>query len=141
MRACSLCSVEKPLTEFAKKGNGFNYTCKPCKNEYNRKHYEDNKEYYKLKAAKHNQSRLKINRVNLVEYLRQASCIDCGETDIEVLEFDHRDRDNKSGMVSRFLSYSWARIQKEIDKCDVRCANCHRKRTRRQLGWWTDTEN
>jgi hypothetical protein len=32
--------------------------------------------------------------------------------------------------------YSIARIKEEIEKCDVRCANCHTRRTAHQFGWW-----
>jgi hypothetical protein len=32
--------------------------------------------------------------------------------------------------------YSWSKILEEIEKCDVRCANCHRRRTAKQLGWY-----
>lgn len=28
------------------------------------------------------------------------------------------------------------RIETEIKHCDVRCANCHRRRTIKQLGWY-----
>jgi hypothetical protein len=53
-----------------------------------------------------------------------------------VLEFDHHDRATKREDVSRLMAYSsWRRIEAEIAKCDVRCANCHRRRTAHQLGW------
>ena len=47
------------------------------------------------------------------------------------LEFDHRDRTTKIAAVSQLIArqFSWDKIMAEIDKCDVRCANCHRKRT------------
>lgn len=73
----------------------------------------------------------------LLQYLRAHPCIDCGETDILVLEFDHRDQATKSHDIGPARSRaSLATIQAEVAKCDVRCANCHRRRTARQLGSW-----
>lgn len=76
-------------------------------------------------------------RAAMWEYLRLHPCVDCGEADPVVLEFDHvrgTKRCNVSQMVSSYLS--WATILKEIAKCDVRCANCHRRRTAIQFGWY-----
>jgi hypothetical protein len=54
-----------------------------------------------------------------------------------VLEFDHRDRTTKRHDVSTLVrkKFSWSTILAEINKCDVVCANCHRRRTARQFGW------
>jgi len=53
-----------------------------------------------------------------------------------VLEFDH-DEDKERSISQLVLDgVSWLRISQEIDKCKVRCANCHRKRTAKQLGWY-----
>lgn len=51
--------------------------------------------------------------------------MDCGESDPVVLEFDHRDPSLKLG---RVMEVTNMRLEDEVDKCDVRCANCHRKR-------------
>jgi hypothetical protein len=32
--------------------------------------------------------------------------------------------------------YCWARILEELQKCDVRCANCHRRKTARDFKWF-----
>lgn len=84
--------------------------------------------------------RVKI-RHYLLEYLLQKACVDCGEKDPIVLEFDHLDRKNKTRQISRFLSghYSWKKIKVEIEKCEIRCANCHRRKTYSQLKWWGRT--
>lgn len=68
------------------------------------------------------------------DYKSCVGCIDCGEKDPVVLDFDHRDsktKDLKIGHVLREVSLK--RIKLEIEKCDIRCANCHRRKHARQL--------
>lgn len=81
-------------------------------------------------------ARRQLYRRRMLEYLWQHPCVDCWERDPVVLEFDHRG--GKQETVSNMLlNYcDWARIQHELSKCDVRCANCHRRRTAKMLGWY-----
>jgi hypothetical protein len=64
-------------------------------------------------------------------YLLEHPCVDCGENDIRVLEFDHRDPGQKHGGISRMVADRCGvdKIKAEVEKCDVRCANCHRRRS------------
>ncbi len=69
------------------------------------------------------------NRREVLQYLLKHPCVDCGEADPLVLEFDHQ-RDklfNISTLLCRPVV--WSLILAEIQKCQVRCANCHRRRT------------
>lgn len=77
-------------------------------------------------------------RKNLFELLAKSKCIDCGEKDPIVLEFDHRDTEKKFKIVGKMLSghYSWKSVYNEIQKCDIRCANCHRRKTYLQQKSW-----
>lgn len=94
-----------------------------------RRHYEKDKEGYKKKAYEFNLMARKRNREFILSYLSTHPCVDCGEDDIIVLEFDHL-RDKKGDVSTMSNSaYSLKRIQEEISKCDVRCANCHRRKT------------
>ena len=75
------------------------------------------------------------NRARVLEYLWNHSCVDCGESDPIILEFDHvtgKKRESISLAVSR--GWGWASIEAEIAKCEVRCANCHARKTARKLG-------
>lgn len=82
--------------------------------------------------------RVKVNRTKVVAYLLQNPCVDCGETDWLVLQFDHRDPTTKTAPVSRLVYLnSWPKIKEEIDKCDVRCANCHSRRTAEQMDFYS----
>jgi tRNA G26 N,N-dimethylase Trm1 len=78
------------------------------------------------------------NRAKVTEFLLVHPCTDCGEKDVRVLEFDHRK--NKIRGVGEMIigHFSWKRIMAEIKKCDVRCANCHRRRTLGTPLWFTD---
>lgn len=72
----------------------------------------------------------------LLHYLRAHPCVDCGEADPIVLDFDRRDPIPKRVAVSKLVWRStWAYIEAEMAKCDVRCANCHRRRTAVEFGW------
>ena len=74
-------------------------------------------------------------REKLLQFLSTKKCIDCGENDPIVLEFDHTKPSNKFKQLSTMLSghYSWDTILREIKKCKIRCANCHRRRTYTQF--------
>ena len=59
---------------------------------------------------------------------QKVQCVRCGETHIACLDFHHRNPDEKDFLVSIAVSkYPLDRIKEEVAKCDVLCANCHRK--------------
>ena len=74
-------------------------------------------------------SSVNAKRVYVIDYLMMHPCVDCGETDLIVLEFDHQ-RDKKYNIAKLITNNcSLKRLVLEIDKCQVRCANCHRRKT------------
>ena len=97
---------------------------------YQKEHYRNNKEYYKSKAKASKLKQRVCNRAFVDRVKRVLRCVDCGESNPVVLEFDHV-RGEKAGniadMVHRPLCVD--AIKEEIRKCEVRCANCHRKKT------------
>ena len=68
-------------------------------------------------------------RVWLITYLRGKSCVDCGESDPVVLEFDHTG--NKKFNIGTAVKYgrSLPGIIEEAARCAIRCCNCHRRIT------------
>jgi len=74
------------------------------------------------------------------DLLLKSQCVDCGEKRPETLQFDHRDPKLKSFSISNGIhdNVAWSRVLAEIDKCDIRCANCHAVRTANQFDWYKD---
>jgi len=72
-------------------------------------------------------------------YLTEHPCVDCGNSDPRVLEFDHV-RGVKKYNVSEMQNqrHTVKALFEEIAKCDVRCANCHRIKTYYQFQWHKD---
>ncbi len=106
------------------------YKNKEDQRNYQKRHYRNNKEVYKGRAKEFGKKSRKRNSKWVFDYLSSHPCVDCGEPDVIVLEFDHvKDfkKDNISDLVSN--GYSLKTIQAEIEKCEVRCANCHRRVT------------
>lgn len=140
-KQCTFCKEIKPLDEKhfnykSIKKNRFGNVCKICQRQYRAAHYQNNKSYYIEKAAKtRNELRVR-NRRLLWEYLSTHPCVDCGIADPLVLEFDHV-RGKKTGEVARIAGQkTWKTVMREIEKCEVRCANCHRRKTALQLGYY-----
>ncbi len=138
VRRCSRCGETTPLDEFPIKSRvtGLRRGCRLCCRAYGREHYWRDRDPYLNKArARRREERPRI-RAAVGEYLRTHPCIDCGETDILLLDFDHRDRAAKLAPVSRLAHWaSLGVVLSEIAKCDVRCGNCHRSRTATQRNW------
>lgn len=64
------------------------------------------------------------------QYKLDKGCIDCGYREHPAaLDFDHRDPSLKYANIAQMITYSWKAIKAELDKCAVRCANCHRIKT------------
>lgn len=92
--------------------------------------YYKNKKYYLDYRARRNKEIYKRNTLYIYEYLRSHPCVDCGNCDPRVLQFDHVRGEKKMPVsnMARFY-YSQDTIMNEIKKCDIRCANCHAIRT------------
>jgi hypothetical protein len=114
-----------------------NTRCKFCQSHISKQHYKNNKQSYLDRARTREVRVIEDNQNRLVEYLASHPCVDCGCTDVRVLEFDHV-RGKKSGDISRMVGegFSWSTIEAEIAKCEIRCANCHRIREGEKRGWW-----
>ena len=109
--------------------------CRPCHSAYHREHYLANKQRY-VEQARERKRQLRHERTQfLIEFFATHPCADCGETDPVVLEFDHVNAENKRFEIGAALAYrAWETILEEIEKCEVVCANCHRRRTARRRG-------
>jgi hypothetical protein len=90
----------------------------------------------------HNRRRYKRQAIGREEIMRRIrsyklgkSCVDCGESDPIVLEFDHVRGEKRADIGRMSQVATWAKIEDEIAKCELRCANCHRRKTARQFNW------
>jgi len=139
MKRCSTCRETKPLEDFNRykaSPDGRDRRCRACAKAW----YAANRKTHVQKVRQRNlKHRAELYKF-LAEYLRENPCIDCGETDIRVLEFDHRPGEQKLKMISALVAEpaSLPKLLREIAKCDVVCANCHRRRTSTRAGFWKE---
>ena len=118
--------------------------CKNCSRIYVKQHYMNNRSYYLNKAKIRNKKIKDCVHKMIGNYLLVHPCVDCGESDLLVLEFDHIDRSTKLGEVAHIVKrkLSANKIMEEISKCEVRCANCHRRKTEiESLSWKINFSN
>jgi hypothetical protein len=81
----------------------------------------------KLKTKSLRQSKLEFSQ-RAVDYLG-GKCLDCGFTTGYIAAFDfHHLRDKKYALATMFGKHSWSAIVRELDKCVLLCATCHRIR-------------
>jgi hypothetical protein len=137
-KRCPKCEVVLPVSNFSKRANGKCIAyCKACQSLYMRFHYVANKDDYFARRLLSNRRSIDRNRAYALEFLRTHPCVDCGQTDPILLDFDHIDPSTKTAAVSNLIrcAYGLARIKAEIERCVVRCVKCHRNRTAEQFSW------
>jgi HNH endonuclease len=136
MKECGKCKENLPIENFSwkNKDRGWRQSyCKNCNKNTNKEHYRKNKTVY---ADKSKLAKIK-NLINKNEYLKSHPCVACGENDPIVLEFDHIDSTSKKMEIYKMISYgyTWDNILKEIEKCQVLCANCHKRKTAKEFDY------
>lgn len=142
MKNCTLCQTQKDLSDFNKKASnkdGLQNVCRECNAKRSKQYYAENREKHLKVIRKRSNKVIANNQKYIVEYLQNHPCVDCQESDIIVLEFDHQRDKNKN--ISTLVSegYSLNTVKKEIEKCEVVCANCHRRRTAKELNHYRHT--
>ena len=104
-KQCPACGKTKQKSNFSKNAaryDGLQAQCKECKKASDAKHYSENKE-----------KQLQRNKDN-----RKESCC---------LDFHHPNDDKETGVSVLACAACRNKLWKEIAKCVVVCANCHRK--------------
>jgi|AntDryMetagUQ889_1029465.scaffolds.fasta_scaffold03982_4 hypothetical protein len=133
---CYRCGEVKPAEAFAwrRKARGQRDSfCRPCRSAYGKEHYAANRQRY-IDQALVIKDRLRLERTRyLIELFKSHPCVDCGEGDPVVLEFDHL-HDKSFSIGPELSTRNWQSILDEIEKCEVVCANCHRRRTAQRRG-------
>lgn len=139
IKQCSKCKEDKTEADFNwlnKAKNQKQYFCKDCMKSSRKKSYSKHKGKQIKRVEKRNKKVREENKAKIVAYLTAHPCVDCGENDVIVLQFDHvRDKKKNSIAIMLQRAYSWETIEKEIAKCDIRCANCHIRKTTLERNW------
>lgn len=130
MKICSKCKQEKKFDAFInrkKNKDGLSSYCKECYYEYNKKsYYKDPKKRNNYLILKR---REKVHNFNKWIIESNLKCKKCGEDHPAVLDFHHINPEEKKGNISnlKWRGLSKETLFKEIEKCIILCANCHRK--------------
>lgn len=137
MRRCARCGQVRPLEEYhiQYRPTGERLTwCRSCMAEAKRAWYARRRDHQKARVKLNSERTTRENQARAWEYLGQHPCVDCGESDPVVLQFDHVGVKRKN--VSHMLGggFRWSEIEAEIANCEVRCGNCHRRKTAREQG-------
>lgn len=128
-KKCCKCKSEKDLCEFNRnksRKDGCSGYCKQCNDEYQKQHYLQNKTDYQDNKRSF---RKKLTNA-IAEIKSKASCVICGENHPAVLEFHHKDATEKDFAIAEVvrLGYNLAKLMEEINKCEILCSNCHKKK-------------
>ena len=101
------------------------------------RYYRNNAER-RRKIREDNKRRIILARIFVKEYKSSHPCVDCTEEDWRCLSFDHVRGKKKFDICNMVTGgKSILTIKEEIKKCEIRCMNCHMKRTRVMKGWYS----
>lgn len=143
LKVCTICNITQNINQFNKRkrsSDGYQNICRECNRKRSRKYYDDNKGHHKKVVYGRKINHIQASKEFVYDYLKCHGCVDCPEKDPIVLDFDHV-RGKKYRAISQMVhrGNSLKKIKKEMEKCEVRCANCHRRKTAKELEYFTYT--
>jgi len=132
-QVCTRCHQTKSIDEFNSRWKHLGErqrTCRACQSEQKKNWYKKNKKSHKENVYENKIKNIEAARAYVWDFLLSHPCVKCGESDPAILEFDHV-RGQKRAEVTKLMrdGYTLKIIQREIDKCVVLCANCHKRKT------------
>jgi hypothetical protein len=130
-KRCGRCKQVKPEAAFNRLREGRQHWCRECFREYFRARGDLHREQSRTAKDK----RVARDRRFLREYLESHPCVDCGEADTRVLDFDHVGDKTLAICEMALRGAPIPKLEAEIAQCEVVCANCHRRRTATRAGW------
>lgn len=139
-KTCSKCKNLKTIDEFpwrSKIKQKKQAACRDCTKQTSKKWYKNNTSRQIENVKRNNQIHYKSRIERMFAFLSDKSCIDCGERNPILLDFDHV-RGEKVDNISHMLSTgaSWTAIEAELEKCEPTCSNCHRLKTAQRGQWY-----
>ena len=128
-RRCSRCKEHLPMTCFNRSGEGHQHWCRECFRAY----FRARDTVHRAQVQEGIERRRAAAREVVLDVLRAGACKDCGEDEIVVLDFDHY-LGEKDEAISQLVHQGAAlpRLRRELARCELVCANCHRRRTARR---------
>lgn len=127
-KKCNDCGTEQGLSNFSKKGDGLRHICKVCARAFRKRNYQKNKEAIKKRLAVTNKL-LQQRNARYLRTLKDVPCLDCKQKfSPYAMQFDHV-RGEKEFNISKATRFSRERLEAEMKKCEIVCANCHAVRT------------
>ena len=133
---CGRCHELKVADDFQRRGTlslRLQSWCRRCCSEYQIARYRANHDREVARLRRNHDRVAAENRRRVTDYLLTHPCVDCGEADTVVLEFDHLRDKTKDVSKLTHDGWAWKSVAAEIAKCEVRCANCHRRKTRQRF--------
>ena len=130
-RLCRKCRKNVHESAFNRHPKGRQWWCKECFRAY----FKNRGELHRRQSGKAKRTRQVRAREFVAQHLRTHPCVDCGEPDHVVLEFDHIGEKRGHLSVLKAGGYSIAFLRREIEQCEVVCVSCHRRRTARRGSW------
>lgn len=137
MKKCNKCNKNLPKSNFhssAKSPDKLFHWCKTCRSNFDKK--RNSKPHIKALRTKRRNEWEEKTRKFILKYLRKG-CSRCPEKDIRTLDFNHL-RNKKYNICNLVRKHNFSLLQAEVKKCEVVCANCHRKYTAKQQNWWSN---
>jgi hypothetical protein len=133
-KRCPKCDADVPLSQFNRRANGrWSPYCKPCMSAYCKAHYAKNAQSHNARRIEADRSYQTRNLACVRAELSARPCIDCGESDPAVLEFESVDshRSQVVHLIGRGAGLDT--LKREMTRCVIRCGSCSRRRAARQF--------